>query len=56
MHSPKDLNALSPTMIQELSEAFIQLKNDPQVNIIVIKSELNKIFCAGADIKEFAKS
>lgn len=55
MHSPKDLNALSQTMILELTQALSQLNTDPQVNVIVIRSELNKIFCAGADIKEFAK-
>ena len=31
------------------------MQKDEQVNVVVVISELSHIFCAGADIKEFAK-
>ena len=55
LRSPKDLNCLSPTMLNELSLALKEMQNDEQVNVIVVISELSHIFCAGADIKEFSK-
>ena len=51
MRSPKDLNCLSSTMMNELSDSLMLLENDSSVYVIVIVSELGKIFCAGADIK-----
>lgn len=55
MRSPKDLNCLSNEMFADLSHAFIALQKDSSVNVIVVVSELAKIFCAGADINEFVK-
>jgi len=34
---------------------LISHNENPSVNVIVIKSALAKIFCAGADIKRFMK-
>ena len=42
-------------MFADLSHAFIALQKDSSVNVIVVVSELAKIFCAGADINEFVK-
>lgn len=56
LRSPKDLNCLSQIMLSEISQALTSMHRDEQVNVIVIISELAHIFCAGADIKEFAKS
>lgn len=55
MRSPKDLNCLSTEMMNELSDGLFFLDNDSSVYVIVIVSELSKIFCAGADIKSFTK-
>jgi enoyl-CoA hydratase/carnithine racemase len=53
MNSPKDLNSLSIVMIQDLKFAINELNNDKAIKVIVIRSRLEKTFCAGANIKEF---
>ena len=42
-------------MFDDLCHAFIALQKDNSVTVIVVVSELAKIFCAGADINEFVK-
>ena len=56
MRSPQDLNCLSQIMLREIAEALAVFQFDEGVHVIVFVSELNNIFCAGADIKEFHKS
>lgn len=53
MNSPKDLNSLSQEMMRNIATAITELNNEKAVKIIIIRSRLEKIFCAGADIKEF---
>ncbi|AET66872.1 enoyl-CoA hydratase/carnithine racemase [Desulfosporosinus orientis DSM 765] len=43
------VNALNNELAKELSAAFLNLKNDPEVRVIVITSS-RKVFVAGADI------
>lgn len=43
------VNALNNALAKELSTAFLQLKNDPEVRVVVITSA-QKVFVAGADI------
>ena len=45
-------NSLSKEMVNELNEAVAQLKADPSVKVVINKSSINKVFCAGADLKE----
>lgn len=43
------VNALNDGLAKELTAAFLNLKNDPEVRVVVITSGL-KVFVAGADI------
>lgn len=43
------VNALNNDLAQELASAFLDLKNDPEVRVVVITSA-RKVFVAGADI------
>lgn len=43
------VNALNNDLAQELAAAFLQLRDDPQVRVVLITSAL-KVFVAGADI------
>ncbi|KAM3128582.1 hypothetical protein pb186bvf_019279 [Paramecium bursaria] len=56
MNSPKDLNCLSAQMKKELISALKQFDNDNDIKVIVLLSKLAKVFCAGADIKDFLSS
>lgn len=46
---PKALNALNPTVLQELTDVFTDLKSDDSLRAVVITGE-GKAFVAGADI------
>src|ERR1035437_8641930 len=50
---PKVLNALSIATVDELRQAFHDLKNDSEVRVAIITGEGDKAFVAGADIQEF---
>lgn len=45
-------NAISPTMMAELLDAFKQYDDDPSAVVIVLTGAGNKVFCAGADFAE----
>ncbi|MFI5844423.1 enoyl-CoA hydratase-related protein [Catenuloplanes sp. NPDC051500] len=53
LDSPRNRNALSTSLISELSEAFASAVADPAVRVIVL-SHTGPVFCAGADLKETA--
>lgn len=42
-------NAFNDTMIQELTQAFTQLSQEPTIRVIIIAAQ-GKSFCAGADL------
>jgi len=46
---PEKRNALSPALIEALTHALAQAANDPQVKVLMLKSE-GKVFSAGADL------
>ncbi|CAD8057513.1 unnamed protein product [Paramecium sonneborni] len=54
LNSQTDLNSLSNQMKQELCAAIIELDQDDKIKVLIILSKLNKIFCAGANIKELS--
>ena len=56
LNSPKDLNALSSEMFRDIGLAITELNNDKTIKVILIRSRLEKIFCAGGNIKEFLKT
>ncbi|WP_216829354.1 enoyl-CoA hydratase [Alkalihalobacterium elongatum] len=51
---PEAANALSLQMLYELHEAIQEIKYNPEVRCVVIKASGEKVFCAGADLKERA--
>lgn len=50
----EDLNALNPTVMDQLDEAFARLERDSQIHTIVITG-YGKAFVAGADVKFFIR-
>jgi enoyl-CoA hydratase len=54
INRPSKLNALNVATIQELHNAFKNLESKEEVCVIIITSEGEKAFVAGADISEFA--
>jgi enoyl-CoA hydratase/carnithine racemase len=53
LHRPEALNALSNTLMDELTAAVDAIEADPELRCIVITGS-DKAFAAGADIKEMA--
>jgi methylglutaconyl-CoA hydratase len=53
LDSPRNRNALSTSLIHELTEGFASAVADPGVRVIVL-SHTGPVFCAGADLKETA--
>lgn len=54
LNRPEAANALSIQMLSELREAIVACKFDPSVRCVLITGAGEKIFCAGADLKERA--
>lgn len=54
LNRPKAANAFSVQMLQELKEAITDLRFDPNVRLVIVTGSGEKIFCAGADLKERA--
>ncbi|GLT73715.1 hypothetical protein SLA2020_455530 [Shorea laevis] len=49
LNRPKQLNALSFSMISQLLECFLAYEEDPNVKIIILKGK-GRAFCAGGDV------
>lgn len=54
INRPDKLNAINKETITELSDAFSQGDNNPDVKVIIVTGSGEKAFIAGADISEFA--
>lgn len=52
---PKAKNAVSRQMLQEITEAVNHLKFDKNLRVLIIRSLVPGVFCAGADLKERAQ-
>jgi enoyl-CoA hydratase len=55
INRPKVLNALSVQTLDELREALLELKHDPEVRAVIVTGSGEKAFVAGADISELVK-
>jgi enoyl-CoA hydratase len=53
LNRPKALNAYNVKMRDELYEALGAIKDDAEVEVVILKGAGEKAFCAGADITEF---
>ena len=54
MNRPQALNALSYGLVKDLSLAMQELDRDPEVRVLIVTGG-EKVFAAGADIKEMAE-
>ncbi|XP_068395992.1 enoyl-CoA hydratase domain-containing protein 2, mitochondrial isoform X1 [Eschrichtius robustus] len=52
MNRPSACNALGNVFVSELLEALAQLREDRQVRVLIFRSGVKGVFCAGADLKE----
>ncbi|NMM39201.1 MAG: enoyl-CoA hydratase/isomerase family protein [Glaciimonas sp.] len=49
---PEKRNALAPTTMVELRDAFLRFDQDPEARVAIITGAGDKAFCAGADLHE----
>ncbi|XP_068822820.1 enoyl-CoA hydratase domain-containing protein 2, mitochondrial isoform X5 [Capricornis sumatraensis] len=52
MNRPSARNALGNVFVSQLLEALAQLREDRQVRVVIFRSGVKGVFCAGADLKE----
>ncbi|XP_077189831.1 enoyl-CoA hydratase domain-containing protein 2, mitochondrial [Paroedura picta] len=55
MNRPHAKNALGKVFVDELYETLDILRYDENVRVVIIKSNVKGVFCAGADLKERAQ-
>jgi methylglutaconyl-CoA hydratase len=48
-------NALSSLFITQMQNHLVSLQSDPDAKVLIIRSTVENIFCAGADLKERAE-
>jgi enoyl-CoA hydratase len=53
LNRPKALNAYNIQMRDELYEVLGAIRDDPGVEVVILKGAGEKAFCAGADLTEF---
>lgn len=54
LNKPETKNAFSKSMVKHLYSALDVLAHDKNVRVVIIRSMLQNVFCAGADLKERA--
>ncbi|XP_054996151.1 enoyl-CoA hydratase domain-containing protein 2, mitochondrial isoform X3 [Sorex araneus] len=52
MDRPRARNALGNVFVSQMLEALAQLRGDRQVRVLLFRSVVKGVFCAGADLKE----
>ncbi|KAM6173629.1 enoyl-CoA hydratase domain-containing protein 2, mitochondrial isoform 2-T2 [Erethizon dorsatum] len=52
MNRPRARNALGYVFVSELQDALAQLREDQHVRVLLFRSAVKGVFCAGADLKE----
>ena len=52
LNRPRQRNALSAQLIDDILKALHELDDDPQVHVIVMTSNVPGVFCAGRDLAE----
>ena len=56
LNRPKAIHALTTAMCDKMSEALLEWRRDPAVEIIVIDHAEGRGFCAGGDVVMLARS
>lgn len=52
LNRPEKRNAFTPTMVNEIHNAFTVANEDDTIKVVIIKAE-GPVFCAGMDLKTF---
>ena len=52
LNRPEAANSLSVQMLQDLSSVLLEVKKDRSIRVVVLTGAGEKVFCAGADLKE----
>uniref|UniRef100_A0A8C9A691 Enoyl-CoA hydratase domain containing 2 n=1 Tax=Prolemur simus TaxID=1328070 RepID=A0A8C9A691_PROSS len=52
MNRPRARNALGNVLVSELLDALARLREERQVRVLIFRSGVKGVFCAGADLKE----
>lgn len=55
LNRPQAANALSVNLLNELKEAILDIRYDSLVKCVIVTGQGEKVFCAGADLKERAE-
>lgn len=50
LNRPEARNALSPEMLVRLADAWITVRDDPEIRVAVVTGAGDKAFCSGADL------
>lgn len=53
LNRPENRNALGAQLIEELIKALHDFNDNPEVHVIVLMSNLPRVFCAGRDLAEY---
>lgn len=56
LNRPQALNSISTDMRERLPRVMDEVRTDPQVRVVLLRGAGERGFCAGADVKEFAKT
>lgn len=51
LNRPKALNALDPGMLQAITAALVEWRDDPSIHAVVVDAAGGRAFCAGGDIR-----
>lgn len=55
LNRPQAANALSVALLEDLKETILNIKYDQSVKCVIVTGAGDKVFCAGADLKERAE-
>jgi methylglutaconyl-CoA hydratase len=54
LNRDKGKNSFSKQFLKDFTDIVAELHNDESIRVLILKSTINKVFCAGADLKERA--
>ncbi|KAJ1820654.1 hypothetical protein GGH91_003326 [Coemansia sp. RSA 2671] len=54
LHRPKAKNALSRSLVSDFRRALEEIRSDREARVVILRSTVPGVFCAGADLKERA--
>lgn len=54
LNRPERINALDEAHYQALSEAWIEVRDNPEIRVAIVTGAGDRGFCAGADIKSYS--